>query len=407
MANVPLETQLEMSLDDVIEKSGGFKNSHKKVKEEEKGNAAAKDDEDEAPQFPAGVKKALRKIKSNVPNAAKAVQKAKAKGIGKGAGSQKLVKKTGIARMAFTAVQRNIPTKGKGQSKGSNKQSKGLVKRVIPNPIFMKRRQPYTKGLGKSWSPVLSKGRAKGFQRQPAFGYKGAGKVWKGQLTGKMMPASRSSVATYVAPTLRNNYLKGSSKALPSMSWGKGATKGGKKGGYKGGSKSTAQGKGGNGSKSWVINQTLKPPSQMKGAGKAGRRNSKGGSSKGVDRWDDRWDAGANGKASGRRGSKDGGAGFTAQASNNAKGKGGKGGKKAQENSWSGKAARPQSNAEKTDFTQSDRNMMKKITIVAQLDKVPKPPAAMTGITMNKPSVSSGKSASGPLSSRFGANFDR
>merc|ERR1712100_775899 len=78
---------------------------------------------------------------------------------------------------------------------------------------------------------------------------------------------------------------------------------------------------------------------------------------------------------SGRRGSKDGGAGNL--ASNNAKGSGGKGSKKGRENSGNGKASRPQNNAESTEFTQSDRNMMKKITIVAQLDKVPKPPAAI------------------------------
>jgi len=52
-----------------------------------------------------------------------------------------------------------------------------------------------------------------------------------------------------------------------------------------------------------------------------------------------------------------------------------------------------------------DRRMMKKITIVAQLDKVPKPPPAMRGAAVSEGRSSRGQG--GSLSSRFGANFDR
>lgn len=52
-----------------------------------------------------------------------------------------------------------------------------------------------------------------------------------------------------------------------------------------------------------------------------------------------------------------------------------------------------------------DRRMMKKITIVAQLDKVPKPHPAMLGMSNGRGRRSSGDS--GSLSSRFAANFGR
>lgn len=59
-------------------------------------------------------------------------------------------------------------------------------------------------------------------------------------------------------------------------------------------------------------------------------------------------------------------------------------------------------------LTAEDRQMMKKITIVAQLDKVPNPPAVMQGIHMGKSSKrASNGSDEGSLSSRFGANFGR
>jgi len=57
-------------------------------------------------------------------------------------------------------------------------------------------------------------------------------------------------------------------------------------------------------------------------------------------------------------------------------------------------------------LTAEDRQMMKKITIVAQLDKVPKPPAAMQ--TMASRGMKRSSSTGGnTLSSRFGANFER
>jgi len=51
-----------------------------------------------------------------------------------------------------------------------------------------------------------------------------------------------------------------------------------------------------------------------------------------------------------------------------------------------------------------DERMMKKITIVAQLDKVPKPTSAMQGFSMGSRNRSE---RGGSLSRRFGANRER
>lgn len=65
------------------------------------------------------------------------------------------------------------------------------------------------------------------------------------------------------------------------------------------------------------------------------------------------------------------------------------------------------------DLSAEDRKMMKKITIVAQLDKVPMPPAAMQGLSSpaGGRSVESSRGFAsergGSLSSRFGANYER
>merc|ERR1712039_373800 len=53
-------------------------------------------------------------------------------------------------------------------------------------------------------------------------------------------------------------------------------------------------------------------------------------------------------------------------------------------------------------LSQDDLNMMKKITIVAQLDKVPKPPSAMQGMSFGK----NKRESEGNLSRRF-AGLDR
>merc|ERR1712008_130219 len=54
-------------------------------------------------------------------------------------------------------------------------------------------------------------------------------------------------------------------------------------------------------------------------------------------------------------------------------------------------------------LSSEDRRMMKKITIVAQLDKVPKPPVAMQSALLGSRKRSISPGASGSLSSRFGA----
>lgn len=54
-------------------------------------------------------------------------------------------------------------------------------------------------------------------------------------------------------------------------------------------------------------------------------------------------------------------------------------------------------------LTAEDKRLMKKITIVAQLDKVPRPPPAMQGMTLGNGRRSGGES--GGLSSRFAANY--
>lgn len=394
---VPLESKLQMSLDDVIEKSPGSPGmsgkaqqgkSRKQGSGEKKDIAIKKEEEDEPPQFPPSFQKALKKEKMEVSKASKALTKAQAKGGSKGA-------KKKIARMALSTIQR-IPGKGKGkQGKPSGQTRQNLYKRVIRNPIFLKRRQlpVYSKGQGKNRPQlVMSRARVKGSQRQPMQG---------------------KGVVTYVSP----------------VSWGKGGAKGATKGwqkGKKGGGIAVTKGKGGwqgkgGGNRDMqgkgVIKQFVKRPRQWQDIDRSeralGQRSSKG---RGKDV--DRWEVGS-GKSGGRRSSKGGGKDqgwkgkgngqtFSNRVTENGKGggsnsQGGKGSKKTRGNAGKGKASR----FEQTKFTESDRNMMKKITIVAQLDKIPNPPKQMTGMSINKSSGSSGKSSSGPLSSRFGANFDR
>merc|ERR1712070_376484 len=137
------------------------------------------------------------------------------------------------------------------------------------------------------------------------------------------------------------------------------------------------------GSKGWKGGMSGK-----KGAGK-GKRDDRGSWGKGrgtqgnwqPDRWDrnskggkgETWD----GPSTGRQGYSDGG--WSGQRHNS-----GKGGGNAVDS-----------------LSADDRRMMKKITIVAQLDKVPKPPPAMRGSAAGEGRPSRGQG--GSLSSRFGA----
>ncbi|CAE8606783.1 unnamed protein product, partial [Polarella glacialis] len=55
-------------------------------------------------------------------------------------------------------------------------------------------------------------------------------------------------------------------------------------------------------------------------------------------------------------------------------------------------------------LTSEDKRLMKKITIVAQLDKVPKPHPAMQGMSLGRSGGGRGRDG-GSLSSRFSANY--
>jgi len=115
--------------------------------------------------------------------------------------------------------------------------------------------------------------------------------------------------------------------------------------------------------------------SKGKGGGK--RSGYKGGGS---------WDQGS------KKGGNKGGSGWDQDfADGGSKGKNGKGGYVEEQKA--------------TDqLTAEDKRMMKKITIVAQLDKVPKPHPAMQGMA---PGKNSRRRSEGSLSSRFAANYRR
>lgn len=157
-----------------------------------------------------------------------------------------------------------------------------------------------------------------------------------------------------------------------------------------------------------MMGSFFKGTARRKGAGKGGRGKSsgaqaiadadygkgysKGGSAKGSSK----------GKGSKRSGFKGGGNwdqdfdGYDRWADNSSYGKSGKG------NSGGGGYVEEKSATDQ--LTAEDKRMMKKITIVAQLDKVPKPHPAMQGMT---PGKNSRRRSEGSLSSRFAANYRR
>eukprot|EP00930_Biecheleria_cincta_P036537 TRINITY_DN25041_c0_g1_i1.p1 TRINITY_DN25041_c0_g1~~TRINITY_DN25041_c0_g1_i1.p1 ORF type:complete len:295 (-),score=58.62 TRINITY_DN25041_c0_g1_i1:27-911(-) len=86
-------------------------------------------------------------------------------------------------------------------------------------------------------------------------------------------------------------------------------------------------------------------------------------------------------------------------ADGNSFGKSGKSGK-----GYSGGGGYVEEQKATDQLTAEDKRMMKKITIVAQLDKVPKPHPAMQGLASGK---NSRRRSEGSLSSRFAANYTR
>uniref|UniRef100_A0A7S4RJN7 Uncharacterized protein n=1 Tax=Alexandrium monilatum TaxID=311494 RepID=A0A7S4RJN7_9DINO len=235
-------------------------------------------------------------------------------------------------------------------------------------------------GRGKAGGKMAGKGAGKAGNRARAKG-KAAGKGSKGKGWGRMAlpPVNRKG-----GIQKQGRGAKGGMMALG----GKGRAKGkgwGKKGGSYGPGKGGMNGKGMNGN----------------GSGKGMWEHDKFDGPDFGDSWDaqDAWSR-ARGASKGKGKSYDQGKGkgsmrgfsdgfFDGGASRPETPRGGNGGGMAEDM-----------------LSAEDRRMMKKITIVAQLDKVPKPPQAMQGLAMNK----TGKRSSGDtgtLSSRFGANFDR
>jgi len=157
-----------------------------------------------------------------------------------------------------------------------------------------------------------------------------------------------------------------------------------------------------------IMGSFFKGTARRKGGGKAafgkssgaqgiadanyGKGYSKSGSAKGSSK----------GKGSKRSGFKGGGSWdqdfdrYDRWADNSSHGKSGKG------NSGGGGYVEEQKATDQ--LTAEDKRMMKKITIVAQLDKVPKPHPAMQGMT---PGKNARRRSEGSLSSRFAANYRR
>lgn len=81
------------------------------------------------------------------------------------------------------------------------------------------------------------------------------------------------------------------------------------------------------------------------------------------------------------------------------------GGYGSSSNGYSGWRGNERQQSAMEQMSQEDLKMMKKITIVAQLDKVPKPLPAMQGMVVGKGKRNGPSGDSGTLSRRFAANF--
>jgi len=155
----------------------------------------------------------------------------------------------------------------------------------------------------------------------------------------------------------------------------KGAGKGGRKGGKGGKGKGTALA---------VSNRTWSPAGYSKGGSK--------GYSKGYSK------GGGKGK-----GSYGGGGGWGQDWRDDEDDFWGGGGRRGGYDDYGGDRGYGRYEPSATEqLTAEDKRMMKKITIVAQLDKVPKPHPAMSGMGSGRR-----RSGDGSLSSRFAANYTR
>uniref|UniRef100_A0A7S1WB13 Uncharacterized protein n=1 Tax=Alexandrium catenella TaxID=2925 RepID=A0A7S1WB13_ALECA len=264
------------------------------------------------------------------------------------------------------------------------------------------------------WRGVSAmQGRGKGYGRSKGAGKaggKGAGWAGKGPGWGKGKGKgwSKAGQMSLGPPVSRKGGIQKLWRGAKGAGWGKGKSPLGMKGAYdKGYAKglAAAAGKKGGGAKGygWKGGKNGKGVRSMMMKGGKGKGSMKGDwqhdmfdgpdFGDGAD-MEDAWSR-ARGASKGK-------------AKGYAKGKG-KGSMRGFSDDYDGGAGyRPGTVDADQTLSNEDRKMMKKITIVAQLDKVPKPPPAMQGLALNKGGKrSSSPRDSGALSSRFGANFDR
>lgn len=296
---------------------------------------------------------------------------------------------------------KKAPSKAGGKSGGKGSAGRGKAR---------------GRGLGIRRNPALEKAR-----RVPAAGGKGKG-------AGRMRWVPKGSV-----PPPPTRASKSQGRGWGSKGGGKGKSEG-RKGGQKG-----QKGRKGQVQRLWRgAGAARAPPTNAerragKGAGKGAGKT--GGKQLARAQWDPRRVNRANviakrsQKGKGKVSSWKGG-GKALAISNGAgrsysKGKGGKkgqgyggGGSWGQErgdarDSWSsfesprgGGKGRGDDRRASEELTAEDRRMMKKITIVAQLDKVPRPHPAMQGLVRGS-GKRSGGGDTGSLGSRFAANFSR
>lgn len=333
---------------------------------------------------------------STAKGAAKGTAKGGAKGVAKGAraGAWKGGGKGG-AKGTRKAMAAGASQGGGGKNGGQGKGGRPLASRIWSGAVGKNKGAAVKKGTGRG-AKGIGKGAAKGSSKGVGRGVgRGMGR------TTMMAPNKRVNRAIGgIVKQSRDSFIgrgSNSMKGKGRREQGKGRVEKGKGRSEKGG------GKGWKGKEAAHEKGMQAGMSGKKGAGK-GKRDDHGSWGRGGNQgkgggkqrnWDDRWegfpggDRNANGGrakswdafSKGRQGYSDDG--WSGQRRNSGKG--------------SGNAV--------DSLSADDRRMMKKITIVAQLDKVPKPPPAMRGAAVGEGRSSRGQG--GSLSSRFGANFDR
>lgn len=307
---------------------------------------------------------------------------------------------------------------GRGKAAG---RGRGLVRR---NPIMTKVRRTPAKGAvekggkGKGrfhWVPKGDVAARQSNDRAPAG--KGKGRTKGGTFLGRGLNLWRGARVTNAERRAGKGKSKGKGQSKGIKGSGKGSSKGSK--GSKG---KTRLGQSWN-TRRWVNRSTTfvkrsQTSSWSKGQGK-GKKGS--GKTKAISTYSGAGKGsygsyGSYGSGKGKsKGKSYNGSGTYSDGASSYRGGGYSGGgswgqeRNQDRDSWGfdnyskgGKGSRDTSPRASEQLSAEDKRMMKKITVVAQLDKVPKPHPAMQGLRQRATGGDTGS-----LSSRFGANFRR